>query len=93
MSNGRGKRVLVYTAGLLLAPLPVMPFEKGTREFALGIMACGAALALASFYAARGELRLKHRGLLGMKILASSIITLLFGLGMFVGSIVYLIAR
>ncbi|HEV2763149.1 MAG TPA: hypothetical protein VGV38_09150 [Pyrinomonadaceae bacterium] len=93
MAAGRGKRVLVYTAALLLAPVPLMPFEKGTRGFALASMACGAALALASLYAARGEWRLKHRALVGTKILVSSIITFLFGLGMFVGSIVYLWAR
>ncbi len=88
--SGRGKRVLVYTAALLLAPVPVMPVEKGTREFALSLVACGAALSLASFYVARGELRLRHRSLLGNKLLASSLITLLFGVSMLVGSLIYL---
>jgi hypothetical protein len=88
--SGRAKRVLVYTASLLIAPMPVMPYEKGTREFALAVMACGAILALASFYVVQGEMSLKARGLLGNKLLASSLITLLFGLSMFVGSIVYL---
>jgi hypothetical protein len=88
--SGRAKRVLVYTASLLIAPMPVMPYEKGTREFALAVMVCGAILSLASFYVARGEMSLKARGLLGNKLLASSIITLLFGMSMFIGSIVYL---
>lgn len=88
--SGRARRVLVYTAALLLAPMPVMPFEKGTREFAWAVVACGAVLALASFYVARGEWRLKHRGLLGDKMLASSLITLLFGVLMVVGAVVYL---
>ena len=89
--SGRARRVLVYTATLLLAPLPVMPYAKGTREFALALTACGAALALSSLYVARGERRLKHRGLLGNKLLAASLITLIFGLGLFVGSILYII--
>jgi hypothetical protein len=88
--SSRARRVLVYTTTLLLAPLPVMPYAKGTREFALALAACGAALTLSSLYLARGEWRLEHRGLLGHKLLAASLITLLFGLGMFVGSIVYL---
>ena len=80
MSSGRGRRVLAYTAALLAAPLPVMPFERGTREFGLALAVCGTVLTLASFYVARGELRLRARGLLGDKLLASSVITLLFGL-------------
>lgn len=82
--------MLVYTAALLLAPLPVMPFAKGTDEFAWGVAACGAALAAASHYTARGEWRLRHRGLLGNKLLASSLITLAFGLALLAGSFVYL---
>ncbi len=89
--SGRARRVLVYTAALLLAPLPVMPYARGTREFALAVAACGAVLALSSLNLARGELRLRHRGLLGNKLLAASLITLAFGAAMFVGSIVYLI--
>src|SRR3712207_1035775 len=61
--SGRTRRVVVYTAALLLAPLPVMPYAKGTREFAAAVAVCGAALSLASLYVARGELSLKHRGL------------------------------
>lgn len=88
--SGRAKRVLLYTAALLIAPMPVMPFEKGTREFALAVMACGAILTLSSFYVVRGEMRVVHRDLLGNKLLAASFITLLFGMLMFIGSIVYL---
>lgn len=88
--SDRGRRVLIYASALLLAPLPVMPFEKGTRGFAWAVAACGAALAAGSYYAARGEWRLKHRGLLGNKLLAASLITLAFGLALLAGSLVYL---
>jgi hypothetical protein len=88
--SGRGRRVLVYTAALLLAPLPVMPFAKGTREFAWAVAACGAALSAASYYVARGEWRLRHRGPLGLKLLAASLITLAFGTALVAGSFVYL---
>jgi hypothetical protein len=88
--SGRAKRVLVYTASLLAAPLPVMPFEKGTRQYALAIMACGAILSLSSFYVVQGELRLTPRSLPGNKLLAASLITLLFGVLMLVGSVLYL---
>ena len=88
--SGRAKRVLVYTVCLLTAPLPVMPFAKGTREFAYGVAACGAALSLASLYVVRGELRLRHRGPLGFKLLAASFITLAFGLCLFLGAAVHL---
>lgn len=67
-----------------------MPYVKGTREFALALAACGTILSLGSFYAARGELKLAARGLLGNKLLAASLITLLFGLSMLVGAIIYL---
>ena len=89
--SGRAKRVLVYTIALLTAPMPIMPFEKGTREFALAVVACGAVLSLASFYVVNGERRLKARSLLGNKLLASATITLLFGLSITVGAIVYLL--
>lgn len=82
--------MLVYTAALLLAPLPVMPFAPGTREFAWAVAACGAVLAAASFYVARGEWMLRHRGLLGFKLLAASLITLLFGMALVAGSFVHL---
>lgn len=88
--SGRGRRVLVYTASLLAAPLPVMPFVRGTREFALGVMACGLVLTLASLYVFRGEAAVRPRGLLGNKLLAASLITMLFGLSLFLGSVVYL---
>ena len=90
MISGRAKRVLVYTASLLTAPMPVMPFDKGTREFAFAVMACGAILTLSSFYVVRGEMRVQHRPLVGNKLLASSLITLLFGASLLVGAIVYL---
>jgi hypothetical protein len=88
--SGRAIRVLVYTASLLVAPLPVMPYEKGTPEFARALMACGVILSVSSFYAARGELRLRHRGLVGNKLLAASLITLALGVLLLLGSVVYL---
>ena len=91
--SGRAKRVLVYTVALLTAPLPVMPFEKGTREFALAVAACGLVLSLGSFYVLRGELRLKARGLLGAKLVATSVITLAFGAALLAGSVVYLVVN
>jgi hypothetical protein len=71
--------------------MPVMPYEKGTREFAWAVMLCGAILALASFYVVRGELKIKPRGLLGNKLLMTSLITLLFAMSLLAGSIFYLI--
>jgi hypothetical protein len=68
-----------------------MPFEKGTREFALSLVACGLVLALGSFYVLRGELRGRPLGLLGQKLVATSSILLLFGASLFVGSIIYLL--
>ena len=79
---------MVYTAALLLAPLPVMPFAPGTREFAWAVGACGTVLAAASYYAARGEWRLEQRGPLGFKLLATSLVTLAFGMALVAGSVV-----
>jgi hypothetical protein len=90
MSN-RAKRVLVYTAALLLAPLPVMPFEAGTREFAYSLVPCSIILSLGSLYVARGELRTKARDMLGMKLIGASVVTLLFGVAMFAGTLIYLL--
>lgn len=87
MMSGRAKRVLVYTISLLTAPVPVMPYEKGTREFALAVMACGMILSLSSFYVVRGEWKVRPRPLVGDKLLASSLITLVFGLFLFVGAL------
>jgi hypothetical protein len=87
------KRVVVYTAALLLAPVPVMPFERGTRGFALALVACGAALALASLYVVRGEWPRKGRPLWATKMLAAAVITSLFGAGLVVGSVLYLLLR
>ena len=91
MISGRARRVLVYTASLLVAPLPAMPYERGTREFAFALAAWGAVTTLSSLYVARGELRLRHRGLLGDKLLATSLITLACGASLLVGAAVYLI--
>ena len=68
-----------------------MPFEAGTREFAWSLVPCSIILSFGSFYVARGERRAKARDLLGMKLIAASVITLLFGVSMFVGTLIYLL--
>lgn len=89
--SGRGRRVLVYTVSLLAAPLPVMPWAKGTAEFAASLAPCGLVLALGSLYVLRGELRLSARGLPGSRLVAASCVTLLFGASLLVGSAVHLL--
>lgn len=89
--SGRAKRILVYTASLLLAPLPAMPFAKGTGEYALAIMGWGVIMIFSSYYVFRGEHKLKSGSLLNRKLLAVSLITLMFGLSMVIGAVVYLI--
>ena len=91
--SSRGKRVLVYTISLLTAPLPLMPYVPGTREFALALIPCGAVLSLSSLYVLRGEMKLKAHSLLGYKLLATSLITFIFGVSLLIGAIVYLIRR
>ena len=66
-----------------------MPFEVGTRDFAIALIPCASLLAATSAYVVRGELR-KPRGLLGNKLIASASITLLFGLCLIIGSLIYL---
>ena len=82
---------MIYTASLLLSPLPLMPYAKGTREFALAALACGVILSAGSFYAARGEWRVRPRSLVGNKLLAASAMTWLFGVGLVAWSVVWLV--
>lgn len=82
----------MYTVGLLGAPLPSMPFERGTRGFAWALLASGVALTLASLYAAAGELRGGPRSPVGKRLLVASLGTLLLGLLMLAGSAVRLAA-
>ncbi len=89
--SGRARRVMIYTASLLIAPLPLMPFVKGTREFALAALACGAILSAGSFYAARGEWRVRPRSLVGNKLLAASALTWLLAVGLVAWSVVWLV--
>lgn len=91
--SGQGKRVLLYTASLLTAPLPLMPFEKGEREFGLALAACALVLTLGSFYLFRGELRGGMLGPLRAKLVAVSGITLLFGMVLLAGSVVYILVN
>ena len=93
VASARGKRIFVYTASLLGAPLLAMPFVKGTREFALAIMGWGAILSFSSSYLLQVEVKVKSRSLLSRKLLATSLITLTVGLSMLVGAVVYLIQR
>lgn len=66
-----------------------MPFDVGTRSFAYALIPCGALLAAASAYVIQGETG-KPRDLLGNKLLASAIITLLFATVLVIGSLIYL---
>ena len=70
-----------------------MPYSKGSREFSLALMAWAAIMILSSSYVVHGELKLKSRSLLGNKLLAASLITLLFDAAVLVGSIVHLSSR
>ena len=88
--SGRARRIFVYTVALLTAPLPVMPFEKGTRAFALSLVPCGLFIVVASVYVLRGELGLRSRGLLGMKLVVTTLITMVFGMALLAGSVVYI---
>ena len=85
----RAKRVVVYTATLLISPLPAMPFVRGTREFILSLIVCGALLSTGSLYTLAGERR--GRTQLGMKLIAASAITSIFGLALLVGAIAVLL--
>ncbi len=68
----------------------MMPFSRGSAEFAWATLGLCAVLTFSSFYVAKGEWRIKSRSLLGNKLLASSVITLLFGVSLLVVSIVNL---
>jgi hypothetical protein len=87
--SDRTKRVLVYTVALLAAPPLAMPFERGTPAFALSLVPCGLFIAAASLYVLRGELRHRAHGLLGLKLIATTLITLAFGAALAAGSVVY----
>lgn len=84
----RAKRVLVYTVALLAAP-PFIPFERGTAGFALSLVPCGLFIAAASCYVLRGELRPGSRGLLGFRLIATTLVMLAFGAALAAGSVVY----
>ena len=86
----RTKRVLIYTASLLVAPIFVFPFQPGSRSFAFSLLPCGVVLSLASLYVVLGEKR-KPRTLLRSKLFFTSFITMLFGLGLCIGAVVYLL--
>jgi hypothetical protein len=88
--SGRTKRVLVFTASLLVAPMPAMPFERGTREHALALLVCGLILTASSFYVVRGEPRLRLTSFPVNRLLITALIMLLFGMSLVVGSVVYL---
>ena len=68
----------------------VMPFEPGTRSFVLSLLPCGVLLSMASLYVVLGEKR-KPRSLLGAKLFFTSFIIMLFGVGLCVGALIYLV--
>lgn len=82
-----GKRVLLYTTSLLIAPMPMMPFAIGTREGAWAMLASSAILTPVSFYCARGLLRQRYRMLWETKMLVASIGTGLLGILMAAASV------
>jgi len=86
----RTKRVLIYTVPLLVAPMFVMPFQPGSRSFVLSLFPCGVVLSVVSLYVFLAEKR-KPRSLVGMKLFAASIITMLFGVSLCFGTLVYLV--
>jgi hypothetical protein len=71
----RPKRVLVYTLALLLAPVPLMPFEPGSRPFVLTLFPSMSVLVLAGVYVIRGELPAKGRPLYATKLLIAATMT------------------
>ena len=87
--SGRAKRIFVYTLALLTAFMPAMPFERGTPAFALSLVPSGLFIALASAYVLRGELGYSSHGLLGMKLIVTTLITLVLGVALAAGSLVY----
>jgi hypothetical protein len=89
MISGKARRVLVYTAALLIAPMPLMPFERGEREYSLALIACGIILTLGSFYVVYGEMKYKHYTLVGNRLLISALITFIFGLLLFLGALIH----
>jgi hypothetical protein len=89
--SGRAKRVLFYTFALLASPVIAIPWKKGTPAFAVSLVLSGLFITAASFYVLRDELKPETRGLLGAKLVAATLITLVFGVGLVVGSVVYLI--
>jgi hypothetical protein len=56
----------------------------------MAVLACGFVVGLSSLYLLGSEASFRTHGLLGYKLLATSMITLLFSVGMIVGSIVWL---
>ncbi len=93
MLNERTKRVLVYTASLLVAPLPLMPYDKGTRAFTLALVVCSTILMLSSYYVVHRELPLKHRPLFATKMLVAAFFTLVFAIALLVAALIHLAAR
>jgi hypothetical protein len=85
------RRVLVYTLTLLVSPMPAMPFVRGTRPFVLSLLACALMLMAGSYYAVRGEFGRRGRPLYATKMLIAAVMTLTFGAGIFVGSLVWLL--
>ena len=70
----RSRRVLIYTAAILIAPLPLVPFERGTPEFRLALLASMALVMAAGAYVIRGEWG-RPRPMYATKLLIAAIIT------------------
>ena len=71
----RTRRMLVYTLALLMGFIPMMPFERGTRAFALAGLVSGAIIAAAGIYVIRGERDARWRPMWARKLLAAAWVT------------------
>ena len=67
--------MLVYTAALLVGFMPMMPFERGTREFGLAALATCAIIGGAGLFVIRGERDAYWRPMWAQKMLAAAWVT------------------
>lgn len=85
--TARSRRVLAYTLTILIAPLPLMPFEPGTRPFVLVLLPSMAAIILAGLYVIRGEWPAPGRPLYATKLLIAATMTLVAALAVLAGAV------
>ena len=71
----RTRRMIAYTSSLLAGFLPLMPFEPGTREFWLAMLASCAIFIAGGLYVIRGERDAYWRPMWAQKMLAAAWVT------------------